>query len=116
MFNFFRFDNLFSGMKNYKDVWISVIEGFSLIFVSLDLKIKQYQTQRFFKNTFRCSLTYLRGHYIFIDVRHIEINTFYGIFIENTHRLYDNYPVVLGIDKNKKVLDYFPKSFGKLKD
>ena len=111
MFNFFRFDNLFSGMRNYKDVWLSVFEGLGLIFVSLDLKIKQYKTQSFFKKTFNCSLTYLRGHYIFIDNRHIEVNTFYGIFIENTHRLYDNYPMILGIDKNPKVLNLFPHVF-----
>ena len=54
MFNFFRFDNLFSGMRNYKDVWLSVFEGLGLIFVSLDLKIKQYKTQSFFKKTFNC--------------------------------------------------------------
>ncbi len=52
-----------------------------------------------------CKINFLQANYMFVGDHHLEILPHGGVFINETHRLSDTFPLMLAIDDNQQLLD-----------
>lgn len=70
----------------------------------MQANFRAYQVYKMLK-TLNVKLVDLQTNYIFVGNLHLEINTFGGVLIYETHRLADTAPYIIAVDKNPKLVE-----------
>ena len=102
----FSITRLISSLKNYKALVFSFSDFYSSFLISIKSFFATIKYEKHLKKHLNCKdINLPKSSYIFMGRNHLEVFPFGGLFLKESHRLFDVYPFITALDTDKKSLD-----------
>jgi hypothetical protein len=99
-----KINKALDSLKSLKDILKSIKYNIISYFENIKASKRAYAVIKKI-GALGCKINFLQANYIFVGDHHLEILPHGGVFINETHRLSDTFPLMLAIDDNQQLLE-----------